>query len=85
MNFRLWLGIVLEMLGVWNLGICALMLLGTDVGILILSVYHLLEIGRGGRMRSEMRASLQFQRRGRVGSFPRDASRGLRVSGVTRM
>jgi hypothetical protein len=73
------------MLGEWNWGICALMLLGIDVGILILIVFPLLEIGRGGRMRSEMKIFLQFQHRGHVGSFPRDASRGLRVSGVIQM
>lgn len=77
--------IVLVMLGEWSWGICALMLLGIDVGILILSVYPLLEIGLGGRMRNEMRGFLQFQHRGRVGSFPRDASRGLLMSGVIRM
>lgn len=73
------------MLGVWNLGKYALMLLGIDVGILILIVYHLLEIGLGGRMKNEMKGFLQFQHRGRVGSFPRGASRGLLVSGVIRM
>jgi hypothetical protein len=36
------------MLGEWSWGICALMLLGIDVGILILSVYPLLEIGPSG-------------------------------------
>ena len=61
------------------------MLQGTDVVILILSVYLLLEIGLGGRMRNEMRGFLRFRRRGHVGSFPRGASRELLVSGVVRM
>ena len=73
------------MLGEWNLGICASMRRGIDVGILILIVYPLLGIGRGGRMKSEMKGFLQFQHRGHVGSFPRGASRGLLVSGVIQM
>jgi hypothetical protein len=77
--------IVLEMLGEWSWGICALMLLGIDVGILILSVYPLLEIGLGGRMRNGLREFPRFPRRDHVGSFPRGASRGLLMSGVIRM
>ena len=77
--------IVLVMLGVSSWGKCALMLRGIDVGILILIVFPLLEIGLGGRMRNEMRGFLQFQRRGRVGSFLRGASRGLLMSEVVRM
>jgi hypothetical protein len=73
------------MLGVWSWGICALMLRGIDVGIWIWIVFPLLEIGLGGRMRSEMKGSLRFQHRGHVGSFPRGASRGLLVSGVVQM
>jgi hypothetical protein len=73
------------MLGEWSWGICVLMLLGIDVVILILIVFPLLEIGRGGRMRNEMRGFPQFQHRGHVGSSPRGASRGLLVSGVIQM
>jgi len=73
------------MLGVWSLGKYALMLRGIDGVILILIVYPLLEIGRGGRMRNEMKGFLRFQHRGHVGSFPLDASRELLVSGVIRM
>ena len=77
--------IELVKLGVSSSGICALMLRGIDVVILILIVYPLLEIGRGGRMRNEMKGFLQSQHRGHVGSFPLGASRGLLVSGVVRM
>jgi len=69
---------------VWSLGKYALMLLGIDGVILILIVYPLLEIGRGGRMRNEMKGFPRFQHRGHVGSFPLGASRGLLVSGVIR-
>jgi hypothetical protein len=73
------------MLGEWNLGKYALMLRGIDVGILILIVFPLLEIGLDGRMKNEMRGFLQFQHRGHVGSFLRGASRGLLVSGAVQM
>lgn len=43
------------------------MLQEIDVLILILSVYHRLEIVLGERMRSEMRGFPQFQRRGHDG------------------
>jgi len=85
MSSLLWLVIALGTLGVWSLARYALMRLGIDVLIWILIVYHLQEIGLGGRMRNVTRGFLQFQHRGHVGSFPRDANRGLLVSVVIRM